>query len=647
MEMNSPLVQLALLESLKANNIKDEIDLFLPFIAVTLSELDSLEVTAEILQKKLTDSFGFIPPIAAIQVFMTRARKRGLLNKENHVFIPNMEQVDIWKNGFHEKKDDISSSLQLLRRDFKEYALHKFDKQLDDSECETLIIKFIEKNVSSVTDSLVFEKAELKDKIKNTDHLTASFISYIHKNKTSTLDHFSRCVKGMLLANYLCYADKVGQKKLYSSLTVYLDTPIIIGLLGFNGKQKQKSLKEFIALLKKISVNIHIFDKTLDEAERILGAWKLDFQKKNYINFKTKTLELLRQNNYDEDSLDTEIKLMKSSFEKLGITVKVGFKSKKQFQCDEIALTEAISPNFRSSKNLDHDTICIARIYNLREDKPIENLNQKVTVFVTPNTGLVRHANNFFEPQIPKQSIPLVVSEQWMTAMFWLKNPDVFSSLPMDQLIASAYGLLYTDDRFWKSFIRKLEHLEKRREITEEDLTYVRWDSDLLNMVHDISVDVGEDFSDEDVFGVIERIKSKHIAEQEETIAQITNETSEKISQLESKVRDSESTTKNLENRFELFSKIISVIPALLVSVTILGCIFWTTYLALPNELFKTLPTFIATDYQKHSLTGLAAIITLLFSVAGSFCGLNIVTLYKFVKEKSYIKILSILRGGK
>jgi len=635
MEMNSPLVQLALLESLKANKIQDEIDLFLPFIAVTLSELDSLEVTAEILQKKLTESFNFKPPISAIKVFMTRAKKRGLLNKENHLFFPNMEQVEIWKNGFHEKRDDVSASLQLLRQDFKEFALQKFNKQLTDSECETLIIKFIEKNVSTVTDSQVFEKAELKDKIKNTDHLTASFISYIHKNKTSTLDHFSRCVKGMLLANYLCYADKVGHKKLYSSLTVYIDTPIIIGLLGFNGKPKQKSLNEFIALLKKISVNVHIFDKTLDEAERVLSAWKIDLQKKNYHNFKPKTLELLRQNNFDADRLDTEIKLMRSSFEKLGITVKVGFKAKKQFQCDEIALTKAISPNFISSKNLDHDTVCISRIYNLREDKHIKNLNQKVTVFVTPNTGLVRVANNFFQQQLPRQSIPLVVSEQWLTAMFWLKNPDIFSSLPMDQLIASAYGLLYTDDKFWKSFIKKLEHLEKRGGITEEDLTYVRWDSDLLNMVHDISVDVGEDFSDEDVFDIVESIKKKHLSEKEEEIAKIISESLIKENQF-----------KDIEKNLNVIAEITSKISALLVSLLLMSCIFWTAYSSIPIQILENFPDLVNSSYQKYSFTGVAACITLLLGFAGSFWGWNILTIYNRIKGKVFKKTLSFLLGN-
>ncbi|WED78333.1 hypothetical protein [Aeromonas allosaccharophila] len=77
MESNNPLVHLALLESLKDNKISDEIDLFLPFIAVILSEIAGDEITPHLLQDKFAQSFGVEPPISAIKVFITRAKKES------------------------------------------------------------------------------------------------------------------------------------------------------------------------------------------------------------------------------------------------------------------------------------------------------------------------------------------------------------------------------------------------------------------------------------------------------------------------------------------------------------------------------------------------------------------------------------------
>ena len=435
----------------------------------------------------------------------------------------------------------------------------------------------------------------------------------------------------MLLANYLCFADKIGTKSNYQSLTVYLDTPIVVGLLGFSGLQKQNSLKEFVTLLKNVGINLCVFDKTLDETEQLLSAWKDDLARKNYKRFNTKTLELLRHLGYDSARLDTEIKLLKSSLEHMEIAVKYGFKAKRQFQCDELALEKAISTNFKESKNLEHDTVCISRIYNMREGKLISDLDQSFSVFVTPNTGLVTTANKFFEEEIPKKTIPLIVSEQWMTAMFWLKKPELFGNLPMEQIISSAYGLLYTDDKFWKSFIAKLEQLEKSKKITEDDLIQVRWDSDLLGMVHDVSVDVGENFSDEDVFDIVEAIKKKHIEEKELEISKLQNDIDGKASKLEA-----------TKLRHGKIANVVSFIPSILLAFSLAGVVLWVALLALPKEL---LPQYITPEYQKLSITTSAILIVFILNMLGSFFGVNLLTIYRSCKSFIHQKTFKLLQG--
>lgn len=515
-------------------------------------------------------------------------------------------------------------------------------------------MQFVDKNISSVTDNKRFAKNELREKIKNTDHVTASFISHIHRNKTASLDHFARIVKGILLANYLCFADKIGQKKSYKSITVYIDTPIIVGLLGFNGTQKQNSLEEFTSLLTNVGINICVFDKTMDEIERLLCAWRDDLKRRNYKRFNSKTLELLRHLGYDAERLDTEIKLLKSSVEKLGVNIKYGFKIKSKFQCDENALEDAISPNFNEFKNLEHDTICISRIYNMREGVLIKDLNQAFTVFVTPNTGLVSVANKFFMDEIPEKFIPLVVSEQWMTAMFWLKSPELFGSLPMDQVVSSAYGLLYKDDNFWASFIKKLESLEKKGAITEADLIQVRWDSDLLNMVHDVSVDVGEDFSEEDIFEIVDSIKKKNIAEKDKEIEEIKKEKDDEIAALKEQSNNeilrvqedfdiNQQTLARLEAKHKKLADIIALVFAISVSIIVFVSVGLTTFINLPTEI---VPKTITEPYAEYWLKGVAAIITIVLAILGNFFGINLLGIFKWIKSKTSHKIFISLQDG-
>ncbi|EKN6298173.1 hypothetical protein DVQ54_25310, partial [Yersinia enterocolitica] len=61
LDINSPLLHLAMLETLKRDDIRDEIDLFLPFIAVTVSEIGKATITDIDVQERLLQSFGFKP----------------------------------------------------------------------------------------------------------------------------------------------------------------------------------------------------------------------------------------------------------------------------------------------------------------------------------------------------------------------------------------------------------------------------------------------------------------------------------------------------------------------------------------------------------------------------------------------------------
>lgn len=637
LEIRSPLLHLALLETLKSDEIQDEIDLFLPFIAVTASEVGKQVINETDIQERLLQSFGFKPPMSAVKVLMTRARKRGLLIKENHAFIPCHEKISEWKNGFEHKQEDVRVSLNSLKVEFITFTQERFGKEITENEAEKLILRFIEINVSSVISERAYRKSELNDTIKNSDHLIASFISNIHRSQPVLLEHFSRCVKGMLLANYLFYADKATNKKSYTGITIYLDSPIVLGLLGYSGKQSKETYNDFLKLLQSLQISICIFDRTFDEIEGLLQAWKSDLTRKYYGRFNTKTLEWLRGEGYDTERLDTEIKLLDSSIDRLGINIIQGFRAKKQFQCDEGLLQSAISQRFSPNKNYEHDTICISRIHNLREGQIINNLNQNFSIFVTHNIPLQKLAYDFFKEEIGRDSIPLVVSEQWMTAMFWLKRPDIYGNLPQEQLLSTAYSLLYTDDKFWNAFLVRFEGLQKRGDISEDDFLRIRWDSDLLRVVHRVSVDVGEDFSEEDIFDVVATINKKHTekhdaeiellqTEHQENIKLIKHEADEQIRLAAEGKADAQIKLGQLEQRVKKISTVISKIVAWLITTLFILALTFTGLKGIPE---KIQPDILKSEVLQGSVLYVAGILTLVLGLVGSAFGKDLSFFHK------------------
>ncbi|MBH3426860.1 hypothetical protein [Pseudomonas alkylphenolica] len=649
MKLGSPLVNLALLETLKSDKIQDEIDLFLPFIAVTIREIDKPIIESVDVQVKLSELFGFRPPISAIKVLMSRAKRRGLLVRENSAFIPIHEKVREWSNGYEGKKEDLNISLDSLKGALVQFTLDRFKKALHLSEAEQLIFRFIEENVSAVISKRAYNRAELNESIKNTDHIIASFISHIHRKEPVLLDHFGRCVKGMLLANYLFFADKINSKKTFEKMSVYLDSPLVIGLMGFNGAQNKQANQEFIDLLKSLQIQVYIFDRTLDEIERLLSAWKSDIGRKFYGRFNTKTLELLRSQGFDEARLDTEIKKLSRTIEGLGIIIKYGFSAKERYQCNEKELEAAIAKNFKKNKNLEHDTICISRVHNSREGRFIKSLSESYSVFVTGNTGLAKFANGYFSKIEYRSSIPVVVSEQWMTIMFWLKRPDIAGRLPTDQIVATAYSLLYTDDKFWDSFISRMEAIQKRGLLSEEDFVVVRWDSDLLRLVHDVSVDVGEDFSEDDVFEIVEAIKAKNEEESKALISEIQTASElalQKEREQSQQILEAERSTNRLlsdrnaalERNVSKFAGYVSNLISGTFCLFVACCFVIATIQGLPPT---TIPEEWKLSFIPTAFPRIVLLVTAIWGVASWFFGLDVLKMHKKLKKWLTSKILS------
>ena len=626
------LVQLALLETLKKDDFKDEIDLFLPLLAVVIFQEKLTEINVENIQEGIVKLLGITPPLGAISIFLARARTRALIKRENGVFIPNYTEIEIWKNGFDQKKEHVETSLDAVKNDFKIYADNRFGVKLDLEECDQILSKFIEDNISDVASIHRYERAKYNNKIKNSNHIISSYIGEIHKQRGDILEHFSRCAKGMILANYLCLADKVSSKKSFDNLTVYIDTPIIIGMLGFSGKTKSKHLNEFLELLKYNKVNIRIFDKTFHEVEGLMHAWKEDLSKNNFNRFNPKTLELLRMEGYDDIRLETEIKLLKTKIESLGINIQYGFNLKEKFCCDENAFEEFLKKYFRQNKNLSHDVTCISRIYNQREGKLVSRISENVTLFVTNNRTLREKATDFFKDEIPLTMIPLAVSETWLVSLFWLKNPKFFSSLPTDQLLTSAYGFLYSDDRFWDSFISKLELLEKSGSITQEDFMLVRWDTDLLSLVHDVSVSVGTEFTRENVFEVVETIKEKYIGEKDKEIQKLTNQKQSEIDQIKQAVKNAEKKHTSIENKVIVFADFIGIVAASLLVFILISVLLYFFYQSFPSTMipegwgssFNSLPV----PKINNIFIFIIGVLAILIIFLGNWSGLTIKSIF-------------------
>ena len=521
-EKNSPLVNISLLESLQGEKKSDELDLFIPFLADILNELNTETIDRSELQNAFNERFKIVTPLAALNSLLIRAKNLGLLIKDNKQFFVQFSKVHELTKQSKSKKSEIKNSINNIVECLITYAKEEFREDITYEFGEESFYNFIRTNISIFTENIDGGIPETKTKIKNKQYLLASFIKYIHQQKKSLIPDITRIVKGTLLANYLTFADKTSQKTKFNNITIYLDTPIIIGLLGWDGPTRKKSLHEFLDLIIDLNANLKIFDVTAREIRGVFSFWADTLQSKKYHLLHEMTRQLFNSRGVTPEQINTESLLLESNLNEIGIEVDNNFILKDQFCCDENKLKKFLRRV--GFKRTTHDITCISRVFNSREGKSINSLNEKFSTFITPNKSIENVTNRFFKNEIEKNSIQIVASEKWLATFLWLKHPEHFASLPFDMLLTDAYTALNSDDVFWDSFLKRFKNLKMKGNITEDDFNLVRWNSSLFNMVQHASVLSGDDIAEDDIYAIVEEIKSKHIAEKNAEIEVKTNE---------------------------------------------------------------------------------------------------------------------------
>ena len=103
----SAIVNLALLESLKAHDFKDEIDLYIPFLANTILEIENYPFDVPSLANKFKEKFGFKPPEAVVKVLLVRAKKKKLVKIDNHLYVPISESLTPYREQYEKNKNQF------------------------------------------------------------------------------------------------------------------------------------------------------------------------------------------------------------------------------------------------------------------------------------------------------------------------------------------------------------------------------------------------------------------------------------------------------------------------------------------------------------------------------------------------------------
>lgn len=177
------------------------------------------------------------------------------------------EEISYKINCIKQKEEEFSQQMNGIRQNFMNFSLEKFNKKINREDAR----KIFDSYIYSAANALVLNKT-------NGVQPECYFIfrEFLKELSTTDIDKLL-LIENFGIANQiqdLILYDGGSNKKFLENCQIFLDTPILMKRLGYDGKSLHDNYADFLEALKKVGAKEYIFEHTFDEIWGILFNFK-------------------------------------------------------------------------------------------------------------------------------------------------------------------------------------------------------------------------------------------------------------------------------------------------------------------------------------------------------------------------------------
>jgi len=488
--VNSKVItSLALMETSVLS--KDYLSTFLPFIATLSVKMNYEIIEISTVVNDFKNEFGINIPRAPMQSILSRAVNKGLIavTKDGR-YVPNIDEMN--NNSFIHKKDLSDKSIDVVIEQFLSFSRifgEKHNIDISRDEAIDIFIGFLDryspKTIAGNTDDIVRGDSISKRNL----FLMGRFIQNVSATNVPLFDTIQKLAMSHLVSVALAFdLPTADGAKEFEEIVIYLDTPIVLRLLGLQTQEFEDSYREmFSTFTETIRPKYMIYQHTFDEITRILGDCANWIENSNfnplYANqallsfverkFNKTQIELYIEGLEDELS-ENAIKVDKSEFYVLNHrTAQIDYNKLKERLID--AYTEK-NPNFDISRNessISYDIQSIENTVKLWGSKSSAKYSALGSIFLTSNSTLAyvcrRFTSEYWWDNNNHKSP--CVTDYYLGTMIWLSTPvkkvENFSKL---KLLSDCNSATILSREVMDKFLYELKRLEESERVKNSAL---------------------------------------------------------------------------------------------------------------------------------------------------------------------------------
>jgi len=485
------LVSLAILQTDLRQQRKDPLDYFVPFVKESLKLLDRDEVSLPQVKQQLLSEFGLDIPSPVIRTILNKLRRSGFLKPDQGIFKVNREKFQKSGKKFRKLRIDFEREYRSLVTKFAEYVKtrHK-DFEFTEEMADRLLFQYIETKGARILKAIFEEKdfdleavAPLRGKYA---YYLATFIKELLENDPNGVSYLEKIIKGNMLYSALFSGEFANiSSPRFSNLTIYLDTPVVLKILGYKGHVSEEYGNQLLHLLRQEKARLKIFTYTLREIERILVAAEYVLSGGEDVHLYGDVVRTLIEKGYTPEMVRRDLDMLENRIEKKGIEIVSSPPFQEDLVIDERRLSKILQREvgYRHDEALQHDIDCLSAIYRLRKGEITYSIERSEAIFLTDNNRLVAGSKKFFR----KSGIPLCILDHVMATLAWIKQPLKAPDLPKIQVMADCYIALNPTDELWLMYLSKLEELKKEEKISEEEYYILKYSAQAKSALMEVT----------------------------------------------------------------------------------------------------------------------------------------------------------------
>lgn len=526
MSNSEALCSLAMLK-VSINTGGDYLEYIRPYVIDILANNPPDKISDASISERLLDSCGLQIPARTVQIILQRLARDGLLTKKNGIY--NCSE-DFPTSDLSAARSDASRHISFIVSELIRFSLETTDRRLTEDEATECLVNFLSQ----------FSIPCLRSYLRGTTlpyvasgatwqiSLVGHFVESLQNNPT-LFDSFTKLMQGHMLANALLCPDLQSVSDSYIDVVFYLDTPLLIQLLGLEGEREEQAIKEIISLVQRLRGKVCYFTHTYDELVSsistsadfidsprgrgtiVMEARKSGKQKADLLMISSKAAELLEYSGVTAAA-----------------TPSYG-KENYKYEIAEDAFDAVLSDeiDYHNPRAKEYDIRSVRSIYVLRRNSSPNSIEKAKAVLVTSNTSFSKAAFEYGKTFQTSREVSTVITDFSLANTAWLKAPQGAPSLPQKEVLAFAYAAARPPRGFWDKVLKEAEKLEADGKITPRDHQLLRSNFSIQQELTKLTLGDEEALTEEKITTTIARVSNEIRREAMEERDLIKNELEE------------------------------------------------------------------------------------------------------------------------